>query len=317
MDEPGDTELLVGLAALVVALGVATAAFLRRRPGRVATAGAEGFGLSKVTVRWFQRHWRRNGVGFRDSVGYERVPPPGRRRVTFVGDSFTAGHGVADVEARFANRLRATHPAWDVQVFAENGWDTADETAAVADATAHGVVLDVVVLVYTLNDVADLLPAWTAAERRLFATPPPWPVRHSFFLSTLRARWLAATEPVVADYFGLVRDAADGPVWTTQVARLRGLRDDLVAAHGGRLLAVTFPFLHVLGPDYPFAAMHRALDACWRDLGVPHLDLLPVFAGRRPADVVVNARDPHPNAAAHALAADAIGPFVERAIDGR
>jgi hypothetical protein len=50
---------------------------------------------------------------------------------------------------------------------------------------------------------------------------------------------------------------------------------------------------------------------------VRHLDLLPVYAERAPASLVVNARDPHPNAAAHALAAKALLPFLDPLVQAR
>ena len=65
---------------------------------------------TKVCKRWFKRHWRENTTGFRDNVDYFNAIEPGKRRVTFVGDSFTAGHGVKEVEDRFVNRLRKAHP---------------------------------------------------------------------------------------------------------------------------------------------------------------------------------------------------------------
>jgi len=75
---------------------------------------------------------------------------------------------------------------------------------------------------------------------------------------------------------------------------------------------VTFPFLHHLGPAYEFRAVHAKLDRFWQELGVPHLDLLPLYEAHRSETLTVNAHDAHPNAHAHALAAEAIESFVQR-----
>ena len=40
---------------------------------------------------------------------------------------------------------------------------------------------------------------------------------------------------------------------------------------------VTFPFLHALGPNYEYQFVHEELDQFWRELKVPHLDLLEVY----------------------------------------
>ena len=53
------------------------------------------------------------------------------------------------------------------------------------------------------------------------------------------------------------------------------------------------------------------LDEFWRRLGVPHLDLLGVFDGLSPDELVVNDHDSHPNEWAHQLAATAILGFLE------
>ena len=51
----------------------------------------------------------------------------GKRRITFIGDSFTAGHGVADVEERFVNQIRTMRPDLEIHAIARNGWDTSHE----------------------------------------------------------------------------------------------------------------------------------------------------------------------------------------------
>src|SRR5262245_52367922 len=67
----------------------------------------DSFGLTLTTQRWLDRHFKVNQSGVRDSLAvYDDALPRGKRRVTFTGDSFTAGWGVADVEDRFANRIR-------------------------------------------------------------------------------------------------------------------------------------------------------------------------------------------------------------------
>jgi hypothetical protein len=74
---------------------------------------------------------------------------------------------------------------------------------------------------------------------------------------------------------------------------------------------VTFPFVHNLGPDYQYRRVHERLDEAWRDLEVPHLDLLSAFEAHPSANLVVNPRDAHPNERAHAIAAKPIAAFIE------
>ena len=271
----------------------------------------DSFALTRVTQRWNERYYHTNAAGVRDSLAsYDLAKRAGVRRVTFVGDSFTAGHGVRDVEDRFANRIRAAQPTWEVHVMASRGLETGDELARLTQLTGRGYELGDVVLVYCLNDVADLLPRWRAILDRLYDEPSPgWLVQHSFALNTWYHRLRVRRDPDLADYYAFVRAGYEPPIWDKQRQRLVDMRE-LVASQGGRLSVVIFPFLHALGDDYAFADAHRALHEAFDDMGVPYLDLIDVYEDHPPGELVVNAYDAHPNERAHALAAEAIERFL-------
>ncbi len=278
--------------------------------------GTDSFDATRASARWFARHHRKNSDGFRDHVEYGlgRVPA-GKRRVTFVGDSFTAGHGVPDVTDRFANRLRAARPQWDVHVFAVNGWDTGGEVTWVTKQlpayTKGGYAFDEVVLVYNLNDIADILPEIGEMQKRLGkAHEKGLLARSSYLFDMLRFLWIVSTDDEIRGYFPKVELAYTGPVWEAQRARLRALRE-FVTSRGGRLSVVTWPMLHELGADYPFRQAHESLGAFWRSEGVAHLDLLTVFEDRSSSDLVVGRLDAHPNEVAHRIAAEAIAPWLD------
>jgi len=271
----------------------------------------DSIAYTKVSQQWGQRYLVLNAAGFRDNIQYSLTIAPGKRRVSFVGDSFTAGHGIKSVEDRFPNLLRAAHPDWEVHVLAKFGWDTGAELEALRQYRQDGYQFDCVVLVYCLNDVADLFPEWTAAMRRIQADAQRggWLRRHSFFLDILHHRYIAAHDPYVKNYYGFVKQGYQGPTWERQKQRLKALRD-FVESQGGRLVVVTFPFLQSIGPNYEYQGIHATLDQFWSELQVPQLDLLPIFAGLTARQVTVNRYDPHPNEYANALAAKAIGPFL-------
>lgn len=278
---------------------------------RFAYDATDAFSLTKTSERWFERHYRRNSWQLRDDVDYTVTRPPGRRRVTFVGDSFTAGHGLPDVADRFANRIRVREPSWDVQTLARNGLDTGAELAFLRDAFARGYESDDVVLVYCPNDIGDLLPRWRAVVDELYADfrDAGFLVHHSYGVNHLYFRLRASRTPQVAGYYPELVAAYAGPPFEQQARRLREIVD-LVRANGARPFVVTFPFVQTLGPDDPFAPAYERLGALWQALGVAHLDLRPALAAAEPTDLVVNSDDPHPNERAHALAASAIVRFV-------
>jgi hypothetical protein len=269
----------------------------------------DSLAYTKVCARWVQRHWQVNRAGCRDNVEYSPVLQPGKHRVTFIGDSFTAGHGIKNVEDRFPNLVRRAHPEWEIQVLAMVGLDTGMEQVWLNRAFIKGYQVDQVVLVYCLNDIGDLMPEQSEAMVQILAHQGGWLPENSYFVNLLYHRYKAAHLPLVKDYFGYVREAYRGPLWEQQQKRLKAFRDS-VQAHGGRLAVVTFPFLHALGPHYECQFIHDQLDQFWRELHVPHLDLLPVYKDLPPSRLTVNPYDAHPNELANKLAADAINKFL-------
>jgi lysophospholipase L1-like esterase len=267
---------------------------------------------TKVSRRWMQRYWHDNGNQLRDNVNYQRQIPPGKRRITFVGDSFTAGHGIKNVEDRFVNRLRRAHPDWDIHMLAKPGFDTGDELTCLDFVLTNHWQIDQVVLVYCLNDISDLMPQRYEAFQRVNAQieQSSWLVQNSYLMNIIAHRINLRRNPFMSGYYDLVRDGYRGPMWEEQKERLTAFRD-MVESHGGRLSVVTFPFLNDLGPNYGYQFVHDELDQFWRGLHVPHLDLLALYRQYTPEKITVNRLDAHPNEFAHAIATPVIGKFLE------
>jgi hypothetical protein len=267
---------------------------------------------TKVSQRWFGRYFHLNRAGCRDDVEYAAEVQPGIPRISFVGDSFTVGQGIKSVKDRFANRIRAAHPEWEIHVLANLGDETGNEIENMRRVLRAGYQLDRVVLVYCLNDIADLIPEWEATVAAIVADAQQqgWFLRHSYFANLMYYRIQTGRDPLLQDYFGFVRDQYRGVVWAQQQERLRRFRA-LVVENGGRLAVVTFPFLNALGPDSAFRFVHVQLGEFWRALEVPHLDLTPVYTGRPWSALTVNRHDAHPNEVAHGLAAEAIEGFLK------
>ena len=272
----------------------------------------DALGYTKVCRRWYQRHWRTNSSDCRDTLDYSLQCAPERRRITFLGDSFTAGHGIRNVEDRFANRIRIAHPEWEIHILAQPGFDTGNELEYLRNILSQGYRLDEVVLVYCLNDVADMFPEWAEAVERVRAADERngWLLGSSYCLNTLYYRLRVRFTPDASHYYDYIKQGYRGADWDRQKQRLRAIRG-LVESHGGRLAVVTFPFMHALGPSYEFQFAHDELNHLWRDLNVPHLDLLAIYRGLPPGKVTVNRFDGHPNEYANALAACAIEKFLK------
>jgi lysophospholipase L1-like esterase len=271
--------------------------------------------FTRVSRRWFARYWNTNGnrnqFGCRDNIEYDKVVAPGKRRVSFLGDSFTAGQGIKNIQDRFVNRIRAHRSNWEIHMIADLGWDTDAELDFVKQIVADNYQLDNVVLVFCLNDVSDLMPKWMDSVRidEAEISHACWLIQNSYFVNFLYSHWKIMRNPYTKDYFAFIGDGYHGDVWKQETKQLRDLRD-LIQSHGGKLMVVTFPFVNAVGPNYPYTAIHKQLDDFWKAENVPHLDLLTVYKKEPGTKLTVSRFDAHPNEYAHQLATDAIEKFV-------
>lgn len=273
----------------------------------------DSFALSKTTEKWFERHYQLNNLGFRDEGGYMKESRPGKKRVMFLGDSFTAGHGIKDPQQRFANLIREKEKDWDIHIFARNGWDTGAEIEVLKKSFALGYKPGLVVLVYVLNDVSDILPEWNQILQRIYQNEENqnfW-IKHSFFINRLYFRWRAAQRSEIRDYYAFVKKGYERSLWKVQQFRLKELKQ-LVEDSGGRFAVVTFPFVHALKENkvYDYEMIHQKLSNFWQDLEVPHLDLYPTYKKYSSKQLYLNRYDAHPNVFANRIAAEVIEPFI-------
>jgi hypothetical protein len=87
--------------------------------------------------------------------------------------------------------------------------------------------------------------------------------------------------------------------------KLEELRDFCEAHHIDLRIGI-FPFLHNLGPEYPFEAGHEKIAEFCRHESISCLDLKPVLLPHVGEGLMVNRFDAHPNERAHALVAEAL-----------
>jgi hypothetical protein len=343
-----DLAGFVAVAAVPLGLCLATWTFFRSRAARQAHPGApallagnglvlatlfafvllgfeahlrffydasDGDNRTRVSQRWFARHWRNNNVRLRDDVDYALRRTPGKRRISFVGDSFTAGHGVPDVSVRYANLLRAANPDWEVHALAIPGLETPEEMQLLQRLLQRGYELDVVVLAFYIENVGRFVPElrkYFAEAARPLPPPLPFLMRHSYAIDTFayraQSRWMYAR----GYWSDVYQRAYAGEPWEGQQRAFRAFRA-LVEAHGGRFATITFPTL--AGVEGRREMIER-IDAFWAAEGVPHLELLSVLEPHSVEDLVANPHDAHPSALTHRLAAEALQRFLDERVLG-
>ncbi len=279
----------------------------------------DSFGLNKLTKRWIDRHYRLNNLNARDHIDYPHKRIPGKRRFSFLGDSFTVGHGIEQVDDRFVNLIREKLPGIEAHAMAKSGLET-DAAFEILQKLHHydGYEFDIIVLVYNLNDIAYRMPETYELYDRLQAYQQNLNVldRNSYFLNTWYFRYLGLQDPDILNYYQYVKSAYTGEQWAGHVALMTDMVQ-FIRQQGWQLMVVTFPLLHNIGSGYEFRDVHRQLDDYWKHAGIPHLDLLSVYEQHSAASLVLHKYDAHPNQRAHAIAADAIGDFIRNPLQER
>ena len=275
----------------------------------------DAMGNTLVSTAWQKKYFHTNSLGLRDNIEFPMARTPGKRRITFVGDSFTAGFGVKDVEDRFVNRIRRAHPEWEIHAAAKPGLDTSTEVDLMHNLTvSNHYQIDVVVLVYQINDIGEVMPGWKEGYHRMMADGfrNSWLCQNSYCVNLFYHRWQLQHDSYIPKYFDEVEAAYKGQLWEIESIGLLAFQN-LTKMRGGQLLlVVTFPYMD---QAMRFKSVHEQLDRYWKENGVPHLDLLPIFSDLPPSKITANPHDAHPNEYAHQLAAQAIDEFLKRELN--
>jgi lysophospholipase L1-like esterase len=240
-----------------------------------------------------------NSKGLRDrEIPYARTP--GTLRILMLGDSFTEGWGVA-LDDTFAKRLERLFATKGVKAEVINAgvgnYNTVMEVNYFLDE-GRKYDPDIVVLNFTFNDAEPVPPHPTENPLLRWCEACVYLAGRADTLireTTLRADW--------KDYYlGLYAD--DAPGWRDAKAALTQLAD-YARAHHEKLLVASLPELHQLDP-YPLQSITELVQQAARDNGADFVDVLPALKAEPPLQLWVSPTDPHPNARAHALIADAL-----------
>jgi len=278
----------------------------------------DSFSMTNVSKKWFAMHVkpherelrfsRQLGILYRDDHAVPRELPAGRRHIVFVGDSFTYGHGVRQTEDRFSNRLaRSLDPErYTVTNLSNLGIDLDWIQRLLVELFHDDYPVDTLVYVVCLNDIETCHPRFQTYYQDLGKHAPSFFLfRDTYFFNLVYFRTRQFTVPDIKDYYSFVREYYDGRPWQLMQGRLDTL-DELCRAHGAELQLVIFPFLHNLGPDYPFRHVHGQFAEYAETRKIKVLDLAPALEPHVAEGLTVNRFDAHPNERAHRLAAEAI-----------
>lgn len=281
----------------------------------------DSFDMTNISNRWFQVHVEPevrelefadgSGVRYRNDSDIVLSPENAVRHVCFLGDSFTFGHGVAEVGDRFSNhvfrsldnemsnRIKVSNLAWP-------GTDLLWTESVLEHSFESGGRIDDAVYVLCLNDIEAFHdPTMSRSSSLAHFEPPTFLFRDTYFFNWLFFRTQLLLQSENREYYSFVKEYYEGEPWQRfreALARTSTMCDE----HGCRFRIAVFPFLHNLGPDYPFRPIHYRIMSDCEDLGIDSFDLDPALSEHSDERLTVNPFDAHPNERAHEIAAEAL-----------
>ena len=150
---------------------------------------SDTFNITNVSKRWLVLHidseW--NNEGYRDRNPLNNSFRPGQKRIIFVGDSFTAGHGIKNIDDRFTDRiakwLEEKKPGkYVVANYSSPGLETSQIEANIKALFKKQYDVNMVVYVYNLNDIEGYAPK-TMEQLQQINTAEPQNFLFSRYLS--------------------------------------------------------------------------------------------------------------------------------------
>lgn len=257
-----------------------------------------------------------NRQGFRgDDLVLEKRP--GVIRIAVLGDSVAYGYSVA-LEDSFPRQLQRLLQARGLPVEVMNFAISGHGSVAQAEVLKNQVwpyQPDIVLLAYVLNDpvptkvMVETIGAVMRTTARLDRL-----AQVSQLGAWLWLLWMDASRVIVSgmDHYKGFYESEE--YWQPVVSSVQAMRDD-AHAHATPFVATVFPLLKDF-QRYPLDYAHTQAGQLFDELGIPYLDLLPVYSQfdyRR--FMLVDSDDTHPNPEGHRLAAEALAGFLQPQVE--
>ena len=249
-----------------------------------------------------------NSDGFRDRE-FSIKKTPGTTRIMMLGDSLAFGWGVAaeDTTAKKLEKILLSNGR-KIEVI-NTGIGNTNTSMQVANFLSHHKKYqpDVILLNYFIND----------AEMTPIHTHPGFFVKHSYALHFLKGRF-----DILLRKFSNTRQ--DWRQYYLNLYETQGYWieaknaiADLVLycrANGIELRLVNYPVIRELNP-YPFSEITKKIKSVADENSLEFLDLYMSIKDQEENTLWVTPLDPHPNAIADAIYANAIATWLENTLD--
>ena len=263
---------------------------------------SSGIGAGKASQKWFSLNWKPiNKLGYRDyEIEFQSKLP----QILFLGDSFSAGHGVNFSETFYFHTRQSGGSDYQFVNLADCGASTKKESAMLNSyVESYHPKLHTVIHQYFGNDIDDYIKS-PSIEQHTF---PNIFVRHSEFINLLDA--LIFSRRFAAFYSKAIYNGYhDERVFGAHVSDLKQIHDN-IRKHNARLVFLIFPFLDNDQSIQKSSEYLEPLSAYFRKTCLAQdvmIDTTPIAQRLPPQERVVNKFDAHPSARLHQLVSETL-----------
>lgn len=281
---------------------------------------SDGLGFLKVNARWYSRHVVYNGDYVRDRP-FHQEKKEGLVRIGAFGDSLTFGAGIKDPENRFSNLLQKMlqSAGYNAEVYnlGRSGLDTEEEINFYKDKLHLN--FDIIVWEYYLNDIQPENKSTGTTVLNSVSAPPLVKAISNFSYLFDYLYWRFSSQYQTT--FSRLKNADINQYHNQEVLKkhIEEINNlvSMTKSNNQKFVVVIFPFMHLLGPNYPVGDIHQKMDSVFTEAGADAvIDLLPDLKDKNPKDLVASRFDSHPNEFVHKLAAEKlfeqIKPLLQR-----
>ena len=268
---------------------------------------SDGLGFLKVNERWHARHVVYNNYFFRDR-DFDPNKRAGIVRIGVLGDSIAFGGGIKNVNDRFSNilekKLRDAGKNAQVYNLGTQGYDTGGEIESYQKV--RHLNFDIIVWQYFLNDIQPYGKSTGTpiiARNSQQAKIVQFLSNKSFFFDFIYWRLSQRYQKT----FDQLKNADLAQYQNPEV--LQKHKEEMSAfikdlkRENKRIVVIIFPFVHLIGADYPSTNIHQDLNQFFEQEGVEVINLLDYLKDKKARNLIASGLDSHPNEAVHAEAA--------------
>ena len=278
-----------------------------------------GHGASPGSLKFNEKHVTLNKDGFRD-FEYSLDKTKDTTRIAVIGDSFTFGMGVKNVNDTYPKVLEKElnelnlSKRFEVLNFGIPGYDSPQHLQTIKDY-ALKYKPDIIIIGYVLNDLPNVEGLDVKYQKIELPFIGFWLRSSSYLYYFLESRLNEILRSNSQDYnyesiLGRLYNSSANKNASKEIYKEIG---QVAEDNNISIMIVTFPIIYKLD-NYSFLSAHNHVKEFSNENNFLYKDLLGDYQKYSEHDLVVNKYDAHPNELGQKIAADAIFNFLKKRI---